>query len=95
MNSPTVAERSLEDSEIKKNGICNKMLTISDSTEENPSISKVPALLQNHQQLTSAIILQKAVNCTFNIILSENTKVKNVIKWRTKHKQNIENHNKY
>lgn len=44
-----------------------KILTINE--EEDLGSSKVPALLQKHQQL-SPISLQSAVNCMFNIYIN-------------------------
>lgn len=79
--STTVAEGYVEDSEIKKKNLCNKILTITEPQPETqeacplninqmtPAISfsegSKPSTVE--QQLNSAISLQNAINCTFNI----------------------------
>jgi integrase len=78
--STTVAEGYVEDSEIKKKNLCNKILTIKPQTEEQnagpsninqmtlaPPFSKDSNPSATQQHLNSAISLQKATNCTFNI----------------------------
>lgn len=72
--STLVAEGYLEESEKRKENLCNKILSAPSTSSSSTELSNQTTLQssQLQQQLSSAINLQNAVNCSFTININNN-----------------------